>query len=443
MRTLDVAAEAEAAPAAETKPSVLAVGSWMLYDLANTIFSMGIITLYLPLWIVSIMGGTDAQYSYATSISMLIIFVMSPLLGALTDQAPRRLPFLIGSTLLCIVFTLLLGQGGVLLTLVWFVIANAAYQAGLQFYDALLPEVSTEENRGKISGIGIAIGYIGSIVAVVLGLLITSGSEGLSQAALSARYQTVFQVLAGAFLLFSLPCFLFVRERARTDRHFSRASVGAALRQVNETFHSTRHYPGLVRFLVGRFFYTDAINTVVYFMGIYVTSEIGFSEEQAQWVFLIAILFSIVGGLIFSQIVDPLGPKRTLNIVLLIWMATFILAAALGLLNLPGYIFWVVAALAGIALGGTWTADRPYMLRLTPPDRVGEFYGLYGMIGRFSAVTGPLVWGLVVDVLGWGRPVAIITLLAGVVIAYVILQRVSDERRNWDSTEPLANAAPE
>lgn len=432
---------AEPAPEADEQPtrqpSRLATGSWMLYDLANTIFSMGVLTLYLPLWVVEVMGGTDAQQSYAVSISMLVIFVLSPLLGALTDQAPRRMPFLITSTLICIGFTMLLGQGGVLLTLVFFVIANIAYQAGLQFYDALLPEVSTEENRGKISGIGIGIGYFGSIVAVVMGLIITGDMTGLSQAAQSARYTTTFQAIGVAFLLFSLPCFFFVRERKRSDRHFTLASVGAAARQVASTFQSTGRYPGLVRFLVGRFFYTDAINTVVFFMGIYVTQEIGFTDQQAQWVFLIAIVFSIVGGLGFSQIVDPLGPRRTLDIVLYLWMGVFALAAALGLFNLPGEIFWVVAGLAGVALGGTWTADRPYMLRLTPPARIGEFYGLYGMIGRFSAITGPLAWGLIVNTLGWGRPVAILTLLIGVIISFVILRGVSDERRTWSAEDQV------
>jgi UMF1 family MFS transporter len=108
-------------------------------------------------------------------------------------------------------------------------------------------------------------------------------------------------------------------------------------------------------------------------------------------------------------------------------------AAAVGFFNLPGEIIWVVASLAGIALGGTWTADRPYMLRLTPPDKIGEFYGLYGMVGRFAAITGPLLWALIVDELGWGRPAAIVSLLVGVLISFVILRGVSDERRDWQA----------
>src|SRR5215207_8144440 len=114
----------------------LSVASWALYDLANTIFSMNIVSLYYSLWVVNVMGAGDAAYGYANSIAMAIIFVASPLLGALTDQAPRRMPFLVISTLICVGFTFVLGSAGVMQSLVYFVIANIAYQAGLQFYDA-------------------------------------------------------------------------------------------------------------------------------------------------------------------------------------------------------------------------------------------------------------------------------------------------------------------
>jgi UMF1 family MFS transporter len=420
---------------AEEKPSPLAVGSWVLYDLANTIFSLGILSLYLPVWVVDVMGGSDAAYGYTTSISMAVIFVLSPLLGALTDQAPRRLPFLIISTLVCVSFTVLFGQGSVGTTLVFFGLANVAYQAGLQFYDALLPAVSTEENRGKVGGIGVGVGYLGSVVAIIAGEIIIGNTTGLTPAAVSARYVTTFQAVGVLFLLFALPCFFFVRERPRHERHFSLASVGAAVRQVGHTLRSTRQYPGLVRFLVGRVFYTDAINTVILFMGVYVVSEVGFSDTQARRVLFVAIIFAIVGGLLWSQIVDRLGPKRTLDLVLFMWMFIFAAAAAMGFFNLPGFLFWIVAILTGIALGGTWTADRPYMLRLTPPARVGEFYGLYGMVGRFAAITGPLLWGVIVDELQWGRPAAILTLLVGIIISYAILRGVSDERREWPEEE--------
>jgi MFS transporter, UMF1 family len=433
MSTADVSTTISTKP--KRKISTLSVGSWVLYDLANTIFSLNIVSLYFSLWVVNVMGGGDAAYGFANSISMAVIFFASPLLGALTDQAPRRMPFLVVSTLLCVAFTLLLGQGGMFTSLVYFAIANIAYQAAVQFYDALLPEVSTEENRGWVGGVGVGVGYLGSVIGILVGRVLLAGVDELPQAIQTERYTFLFQVTAVLFMVFALPCFFFVRERAKPNRRFTLASVGAAMRQVGVTLRSTGRYPGLVRFLVGRVFYTDAVNTVIAFMGIYVTNEVGFSAAESSLVLLVAILFAVVGGFLWGKVVDRIGPKRSLDMVLFLWMIVFVWAAVVGFLKLPGALFWPVPCLAGIALGGTWTADRPYMLRLTPPARVGEFYGLYGMVGRFAAIIGPFIWGLVADVLGLGRPAAILTLLVGIVLGYIILRPVSDAPREWSAEE--------
>ncbi|HKS35870.1 MAG TPA: MFS transporter, partial [Verrucomicrobiae bacterium] len=151
-----LASSGDATPAREHVITKRAVVSWVLYDLANTIFSMGVISLYFPLWVRETVGGdrADTVFGIIQSVSMAIIFVASPLAGAMTDRAPRRMPFLMVSTLVCVVLTALLARAGFYFTAILFVLANVAYQAGLQFYDALLPEVSTEANRGKIGGIG-------------------------------------------------------------------------------------------------------------------------------------------------------------------------------------------------------------------------------------------------------------------------------------------------
>ncbi|HEX6937998.1 MAG TPA: MFS transporter [Longimicrobiales bacterium] len=417
-----------------SRASRLAVGSWVLYDLANTIFSMNIASLYMALWVVNVMHAGDTAWSLANSLSMAVVFVASPLLGALTDQASRRMPFLVASTAICVALTFLLGTGGLATSLTLFAIANIAYQAGLQFYDALLPEVSTEENRGRISGIGIGVGYLGALLGVLIGRALLAGVDDLPAPAQTDRYVLVFRATALLFLAFAMPCFLFVRERRR-NRRFSAASVGAAARQVADTFRSGRRYPGLLRFLVGRAFYADAIYTVITFLGVYVTNEVGFSTDEATIVLVIAILAAAPGGMLWGRVVDRIGPKRTLDRVLYLWMFVFFATAAFGLLGLPPALFWPVPALAGIALGGTWAADRPYMLRLSPPSRIGEFYGLYGMVGRFSAIAGPLVWALVADRLGLGRPAAVLTLLGAVVLSYRILRPVSDAPRDWSADE--------
>ena len=426
----------------------LSVTSWVLYDLANTIFSMGVVSLYFSLWVRDEVGAAraDTVYPVITAISMAIIFVVSPLLGAMTDRARRRIPFLVVSTVICVVCTALLARGGFVITAVLFVIANVAYQAGLQFYDAMLPEVSNEGNRGKISGIGVGVGYLGSYLAVGLGLDVLFGSEDKPR---------LFAMIALFFLIFALPAFLFIKERGNPNPRpvFDPKAIGDSTRQTIATLRSGKEYPGLVRFLVGRVFYTDAINTVIAIMGLYTVNiavATGLTEtagqEQSKYILLTAITFAVIGGFAWGWLVDRMGPKRTLDWVLYSWIAIFLGAAAVGILRLPLGALYAVACAAGFALGGIWAADRPLMLRLTPPSRIGEFYGLYGMVGRFSAITGPLVWAAVawitIQKLGLrpelGQGIGVVILLGLVLLSYAILRPVSDAPRHW-GVDPTAS----
>jgi UMF1 family MFS transporter len=423
-----------------------AVTSWVIYDLANTIFSMGVISLFFPHFVEKAVGATraDSTFGLIQSISYGIIFVLSPLLGAMTDRAGKRMPFLLWSTLISVAATAFLARGSFVMSAVLFIIGNAGYQAGLQFYDALLTEVATEENRGRISGIGVGVGYVGSYIAVALGFLYHE-----SNFTTPADFAGLFLAIAVSFLVLSVPCFLFVRERGIANPRpiFGWRVIKESTAETIRTLRSGAKYPGLLRFLVGRIFYTDAINTVIGFMALYtmhVSAATGLTPAEAttqkSLVMAVAITFAVPAGLVWGRVTDRIGPKRTLTGVLYLWMATFGLAAAIGFFKLPVFWLFVVACLAGIAMAGTWSADRPYMLRLTPPDRVGEFYGLYGMVGRFSAITGPALWAMTTywlversgaDVLT-GEGVAILVLLLMIVVSYVILRPVTDERRDWE-----------
>ncbi len=408
-----------------------AVAAWILYDLANTIFSMGVISLNFSLWIRNEVGEAraDRVYGVITAISMAFIFVVSPLLGAMTDRARRRMPFLVVSTLVCVGATVLLARTGFFVTALLFIIANIAYQAGLQFYDAMLPEVSTPETRGRIGGLGVGIGYLGSYIAIGLGFLL--GAQ---------NYPLLFTAIGIAFLVFAVPCFFFVRERGNPNpRPINLRTVAESTRETIRTLRSSDQYPGLVRFLVGRVFYTDAINTVIAVMALYtinIALSTGLTREQgtrqAYIIMTSAITFAVVGGFFWGWLADRLGAKRTLDGVLLMWMGIFAFAAAVGIFSLPLWTLYAVAALAGFALGGVWAADRPLMLKLTPPERIGEFYGLYNMVGRFSAITGPALWALSTSIAieffdlapHRAQGYSVLVLLTLVIVGYLILRPV-------------------
>lgn len=438
-----------------------AVVAWILYDLANVIFSMGVISLYFSLFVRENVGPDRADHVYGiiTSVAMGVMFVLSPLLGAMTDRARRRMPFLIWATIIACGATAFLAHGPFWVSALLFVIANGGYQAGVQFYDSLIPEVTTDGNRGRITGLAVGLGYLGSYIAVGMGLWLKSQHAGEP-----FPFATYFLMIACAFFIFALPCFVWVTERGNPNPRpiFRWSAVTESVAQTIVTLKSGKHYPGLLRFLLGRVFYTDAINTVISFMTLYtvnVAVSTGLTkvqgETQAQFVLMSAITCAILGGVMWGFVVDRIGPKRTLNIVLAIWCCDFTIAALVGLLSLPIAGLYVTACIAGLALGGTWAADRTLMLRLSPPDRVGEFYGLYGMVGRFSAISGPLIWASITYVLvernrrpglteeqlatltAKGEGVAVVALLLMVLISVFILRKVTDEKRDWSALKTV------
>lgn len=409
-------------------PSRGGIAAWVVYDLANTMFSFVIVSFDFPVWLAAAArdagfpeGRADSMLGVATGASMLVVALAAPVLGALSDSAKRRMPFLVASTLACVAATAFLGRTPVLAALVVFAVANALYNLSLVFYDSLLPDVSTPATRGRVGGIGVAVGYLGSFLGIGAGLLLVD-ADGSGRPAL-------FLATAATFLALALPCFFLVKERDRPRRARERV-----LASVASTVRATALYPGLRRFLVARFFFADAANTLIAFMGIYLTQEVGFPEGGSTTRLLLAaaIVGAIAGGFAFGRIADAWGPKRGLYVVMTLWLVTFAGAIAVPVLSLAKETFWAVAILAGISLGGSWATDRPFMLRLAPADRVGEFYGLYALAGRFAAVAGPLLWAGIVALFtarGWpfARPAAVATLAVMMIVAMVLLRGVSDE----------------
>src|SRR4029453_11420195 len=198
------------------------------------------------------------------------------------------------------------------------------FHGGPQFFDAPLPEVSTDENRGRIGGLGVGLGYLGSYVAVGIGLLLGTQDKPI-----------LFTIIAAVFLVLAIPCFIFVKERGNPDPKpiFGLRMIQESTAQTIATLKGGKAYPGLLRFLIGRVFYTDAINTVISYMSLYtvnVAISTGLSqtdgEQQAQFVLLSAITFAVIGGFAWGWLVDRIGPKRTLDLVLYLWVLTFSIA---------------------------------------------------------------------------------------------------------------------
>jgi UMF1 family MFS transporter len=351
---------------------------------------------------------------------MVIVIVLAPWLGARSDHFGRRRRYLVPMTVLCIVPTSFLATAPVSGSLVLYAIALVGFNLGGIVYDAMLPDVSSPATIGRVSGLGIGVGYLGSAIAVGIGALLLD----------DYGYPAVFRAIALMFLVFAVPAFLFIKERPRPVRAGAPPALRDSFRRLIAAWRDARTYPGVTRFLVGRFFYTDAVNTLIAgFLTIYVKEELGFSSSQVQALLGVAIFGAIVGGLGGGLLVDRIGPRRLLHTVLYAWMVAFAMGITAGIVDL-GVLGWPLGLLGGIALGGLWASDRVYMARISPPRRLGEFYGLYATVGRFATILGPLLFGLIVYV-GMPREVSMGALMLLIVVSRLILRGVDDRARDW------------
>ena len=406
--------------------------SWALYDFANTIFSFAIVSYAMSLWAIRYLGEAGGQFwfTFAVSISVLINAAVSPVLGAMSDRTGSRKPYLLVFTALTIVPTLVIGLVNVGIGLFFFAFANFGYQAALIYYDALLPDVARPETRGRLSGVGVALGYLGTIVSGLL-FKLTTDANGDSTAA-------SFLLVGSLFAVFAAPIFLRVRERSQRRQPFR---VGDALRswsQLQATIAHARQTPGLLRFIVGRFFYSDPVNTAIVVMSAFATQAIGFTSSEALNILLLLTVVAVLASFGWGWLTDRIGPKRTLLWVLISWTGGLLL---LGLV-LDKIPFLLAGAVLGSGLGGVAVTDRLLLLRLAPPEQVGEMLGLYGLAGKFSAVVGPIAYGSIVGLLlaplgKTAYQIAILSLLVLMVIGFLIVRRVPEGIVHRDEEEEL------
>jgi len=414
-----------AIPQADPNLRKVAQGAWTLYDFANTIFSFAVVSGAIGLYLIkdNQFGERDGNVvlSIAIVVSVGINALVSPILGAFSDRGGRRMPFLLFFTALCIGGTFFIADVPPIVGVALFIVANFAYQAALIYYDATLKTVSTPSSRGRLSGIGTGIGYCGTVFVALLIFF------------LEIPVVDRFRWVAILFLVFAIPIFLFVKEPRRPDEQpLTRADVADSFGQLKRSVAHAREVPGLLRFLVGRFFYSDAVNTVIVVMSVVVVKTMGLTDAMANVVLLMLTFVAIGMSFVWGWLADRNGPKRTLVWVLISWAAGLMLGGvAIGFGEAGLVPFLVAGAILGSGLGGVQVADRVLMVRLSPPDKIGEFFGIYGLVGKGSQVVGQLLYGaiifLLLDTFGNGAyQVAVLSLLVTMLIGLWLVWPVSD-----------------
>ncbi|MEE9615107.1 MAG: MFS transporter [Thermodesulfobacteriota bacterium] len=418
------------------------VFAWCMYDFANSSYTTVIITVAFSVYFTTVVaGGEDGNgerlWGWGYALSMLVIGLMAPLLGAVADHGGFKKRFLLFFTSLCILATSALffvGPGDIVLGLMLLALSNIGFNGGMHFYNSFLIDVSDRSNIGRISGYGWALGYVGGLLCLILVYPLIKG--GLVDANL-ASYRLSFPLTALFFLVASIPTFLFLRERSTVRANLTAGHhIRGGLRRMIETFHEIRKFRELTKYFFGYLLYTDGINTVAVFSAIFANKVLGFTPGEIVMYFVVVNVSAALGALAFGPITDRLGARGAISITLVI--LTGVMAGVYMVETKTG--FYIVGLVAGAAMGSNQAASRALLGLFTPHGKNAEFFGFFATVGKFSAVLGPIIYGEVTAATGNQR-YAILTIGAFFLVGLLLLQFV-DEKKGKEAAEGFEETHP-
>ncbi len=393
------------------------VGSWALYDFANSVYPAVIQTAVFSVYYAGVIVGNDTGqgdvwWTRAVSLSALVVAMSSPVLGSIADRAGIRKKLMLAYTYLCVVCVALfttIQPGMVVWGFCLAVLANIGYEGALVFYNAYLPEIAPKKRQGFVSGVGFGVGYAGSIAGLLMAIPL--GGQG--------HFNALWLCVAGFFALVSLPAFLLLPEDRPGDLSVLAAAKEGLVgfrRIVGEVLAEKE----LRRFLVAFFFYIDGVLTVIVIAGLFAEKSLGFEGTELIILFIVVQISALVGALGLAKPTDRLGPKRVISVTLVVW---FVVAVS-AFFVYEKTTFYVIAVVAGFGLGVIQAASRSLMASLIPNGKEAEMFGFYALCGKSSSIIGPLVFGTISAITGGNQRVAILAISLFFVVGLGLLQRV-------------------
>ncbi|MBN6889233.1 MFS transporter [Cytobacillus horneckiae] len=377
----------------------LPIMSWAFYDFANTIFSSNINTIFWPFYMQEVVGNNEVLkqvantfIAYANALASFFLVLFSPLFGVMIDRTGRKKKYIIIFTIISVAATALMGvfamsglNGTIFglpvflaLVILCFIIAKFFFHSSLVFYDSMISDLGAKEEIPLISGFGVAIGYLGTLLGLSVYLFVGDGD-----------FHRAFIPTAILFLVFSLPLFFFVKDKPK--KAAEKSSFISGYKEIYKTFKEMRSHKTIFTFMIAYFFLNDAIATTIAMMAPYATTIVGFSAGQFILLYLVSTISSIIGSFIFGYITKAVGANRAVKYVGVLLLVALII----GTFAINELMFWIAGSMFGIALGSMWVTTRTYIVDLTPEDKRGQFFGLFAFSGKVSSIIGPLLFGTI------------------------------------------------
>ena len=370
--------------------------AWSLYDFANQPFTTIIVTFIYSAFFTKVIAENEqlgtTMWANAIAITAVIVAILSPIFGAIADTGGYRKLFLFLFTWICAFFSMLLyfpDSGDVYFALILFIVANVSFEMGTVFCNSYLPELSENHNSGFISGFAWGIGFVGGLIALFISLLIFPEMD--------VEAVKNINILVGIWLIiFSAPLFLFVKDRK--SKKFRISYIKASFYSIRNTFKDIAKYKLVIQFLVARIFYNDALVTIFALGGIYAVGTLNFSFNEVMQLGIVLNIAAALGSFLFGYIEDRIGVKSVINITLVILIFSSLLAIWAPETSFSKELFWFAGVLIGLMVGPNQSCSRSLMAKITPENKMNEFFGFFALAGKATSFVGPLLFGIVTSI---------------------------------------------
>jgi MFS transporter, UMF1 family len=390
--------------------------SWCLFDFANSSYSAVIAAVIFPVYYTMTVVGNennqgDVWWGRAISLSMAIVALSSPFLGGIADYAKMRKKFLFVYTVLCVISTaslFFIRHGMAVEGFVLIVLANVGLEGGIVFYNAFLNNIVDNAHQGRVSAWGFGTGYLGSIIALIIGLMLYK----------AGFINFVWPMIAIFFILFSMPAFLFLPGDEKSGTGIiDGARIG--LKNTLTLFKKIMLNKEQRRFLLAYLIYEDGVNTAIVFSSIFAATTLKFQQQELVSLFLIIQVTALFGAFFMARAIDYWGPKKIVTLSLALWIVT---VTAIYFLQTKTQ-FMIIASVAGLGLGTIQAATRAFFAQFVPEGSESEYFGVYSLVGKSSAVMGPLLFGFISSLTNSQRPAVLsiaLLFLAGLIIVQMV-----------------------
>jgi UMF1 family MFS transporter len=424
--------------------------AWAMYDWANSAFQTTIVAAVFPIYFGRVAAAdlpeaqATARFAFATTIAILVVAMVVPLLGAIADYAAvkkKMLAVFAGIGIIATAGMYWIERGDWMLAVILFIIGNIGVAGSIVFYEALLPHLAGEKDLDKVSSAGYALGYLGGGVLLAINLLMIQKPSifGIPDAGVATRL--AFASVAVWWLVFSIPLFRRVPEPARRVEA-DEAAAGNALvngaRRLVHTFHELRRYRQAFLLLLAFLIYNDGIQTVIRMATPYGT-ELGLSTGSMITALLMTQFVGVPFAFLFGAFAAQIGAKRAVFVGLTVYAGITVV----GYYMTTAVHFFALAILVGMVQGGTQALSRSLFASMIPRHRSSEFFAFFGVFERYAGVLGPLIFAIVVARTGTGRTAILSVVLFFIVGAFLLtFVDVEEGRRVARAAEAEAEARP-